>query len=82
MSRAQARGTGVAAALIADAEARLAERGYQTAWLRLRRDRRRASRTILRKCGWRRAGTFVSELETTAGIIPLEVWRYEKPLRI
>jgi ribosomal protein S18 acetylase RimI-like enzyme len=28
-----ARGSGVAAALIADAEARLAERGVQTAWL-------------------------------------------------
>jgi ribosomal protein S18 acetylase RimI-like enzyme len=76
---ARARGLGVAAALIADAEARLAERGYQTAWLACAIGNERAAR-FYEKCGWRRAGTFVSELETTAGIIPLEVWRYEKPL--
>jgi GNAT superfamily N-acetyltransferase len=77
---APARGSGVAAALIADAEARLAERGYETAWLACAIGNERAAR-FYEKCGWHRAGTFVSELETTGGIIPLEVWRYEKLLQ-
>jgi len=76
---AQARGSGVAAALIADAEARLAAGGVKTAWLACAIGNERAAR-FYEKCGWRRAGTFVSELETIDGIIPLEVWRYEKPL--
>jgi len=76
---AQARGSGVAAALMADAEARLAASGVKTAWLACAIGNERAAR-FYEKCGWRRAGTFVSELETTNGIIPLEVWRYEKPL--
>src|SRR5262245_36416978 len=76
---AAARGSGVAAALIADAEARIAARGYRTAWLACAIGNERAAR-FYEKCGWHRAGTFVSELETTAGVIPLEVWRYEKPL--
>jgi GNAT superfamily N-acetyltransferase len=76
---AESRGAGVAAVLIADAEARLSERGVETAWLACAIGNRRAAR-FYEKCGWHPAGTFVSQLETVDGIIPLEVWRYEKRL--
>ena len=77
---AQARGSGVAAALIADAEAGLAGRGFETAWLGCAIGNERAAR-FYEKCGWHRARTVVSDLETTNGIFRLEVWRYEKPLK-
>ena len=77
---AQSRGAGVAAALIADAEARLSARGVETAWLACAIGNDRAAR-FYEKCGWRRAGVVVSQLETPDGLFPLEVWRYEKPLR-
>jgi ribosomal protein S18 acetylase RimI-like enzyme len=76
---AQSRGSGVAAALIADAEARLAERGVETAWLACAIGNDRAAR-FYEKRGWRRAGTIVSQLNTPGGAFPLEVWRYEKSL--
>jgi ribosomal protein S18 acetylase RimI-like enzyme len=76
---AQSRGSGVAAALIADGEARLAESGVVTAWLDCAIGNERAAR-FYEKCGWRRTGIVVSELEIPNGILPLEVWRYEKPL--
>ena len=74
---AEARGSGAAAALIVDAERRLADRGVRTAWLACAIGNERAAR-FYEKCGWRRSGTIVSQLETEAGVIPLEVWRYEK----
>src|SRR5262249_22481368 len=77
---AAARGTGVAAALIVDAEARLAERGIENAWLGCAIGNERAAR-VYEKCGWHRGRTMVSDLETTSGIFRLEVWRYEKRLR-
>jgi GNAT superfamily N-acetyltransferase len=73
------RGAGVAAALIADAEARLAARGVKTAWLACAIGNDRAAR-FYEKSGWRRAGTIVDEVDTSAGPYALEVWRYEKPL--
>jgi GNAT superfamily N-acetyltransferase len=76
---AQSRGSGVAAALMADAEGRLAERGVDTAWLACAIGNERAAR-FYEKCGWRRAGTMVNELDTSSGKFPLEVWRYEKSL--
>lgn len=76
---AEARGKGVAAALIADAEARLAERGYKTAWLACAIGNERAAR-FYEKSGWRRVGNMINHLETTAGPLDLEVWRYEKSL--
>jgi len=76
---AEARGSGVAATLIADAERRLLDRGVATAWLACAIGNERAAR-FYEKCGWRRAGVIVSELDTPAGIIPLDVWRYEKTL--
>jgi GNAT superfamily N-acetyltransferase len=76
---AQSRGTGVAAALIADAEARLAASGVGTAWLACAIGNERAAR-FYEKCGWRRVGTMLNQLETSDGTFPLDVWRYEKPL--
>lgn len=74
---AEARGKGVAAALIADAEACLAESGYETAWLACAIGNERAAR-FYEKSGWRRVGTMINHLETTEGRLDLEVWRYEK----
>jgi len=77
---APSRGSGIAAALIADAEARLSERGVETAWLACAIGNERAAR-FYEKCGWHQAGTMVNDLETGNGMFPLEVWRYEKSLR-
>jgi GNAT superfamily N-acetyltransferase len=75
----EARGSGIAAALIADAEARLAERGVETAWVACAIGNHRAAR-FYEKSGWRLAGTVVDPAETSSGPFPLEVWRYEKRL--
>jgi GNAT superfamily N-acetyltransferase len=77
---AQSRGSGVAAALIADAEARLSATGAETAWLACAIGNERAAR-FYEKCGWHRAGTTMNQVETSNGTFPLEVWRYEKSLR-
>jgi ribosomal protein S18 acetylase RimI-like enzyme len=76
---AGSRGSGVAALLIADAEAHLAKKGVETAWLACAIGNERAAR-FYEKSGWRRAGTMINRLETPDGLFPLEVWRYEKPL--
>jgi GNAT superfamily N-acetyltransferase len=76
---AAARGSGVAGALIDDAEARLAGRGVATAWLACAIGNDRAAR-FYEKRGWHRAGTMVSQLDTPDGPFALEVWRYEKSL--
>ena len=77
---APARGSGAAASLLADAEARLSDDGVATAWLACAIGNERAAR-FYEKCGWRRAGTMVNRLETPNGEFSLEVWRYEKDLR-
>lgn len=74
---APARGGGVAASLLADAEARLAAAGIGTAWLACAIGNARAAR-FYEKHGWRRAATVVTPVETSDGPYPLEVWRYEK----
>ncbi len=76
---AQARGSGVAAALIVDAEARLGGGGGGTAWLACAIGNDRAAR-FYEKCGWHRAGIVIEHLEVANGTFPLEVWRYEKSL--
>lgn len=76
---AQSRGTGAAAALVEDAEARLAERGVEKAWLACAIGNERAAR-FYEKSGWRRVGNRIGVLETAAGPFRLEVWRYEKVL--
>jgi ribosomal protein S18 acetylase RimI-like enzyme len=75
----EARGSGAAAALIADAERRLAEDGVEVAWLACAIGNERAGR-FYEKCGWRRVGTMINPLDTPEGVLPLEVWRYEKRL--
>jgi GNAT superfamily N-acetyltransferase len=74
-----ARGTGIAARLIADVEQRLARDGVGTAWLACAIGNDRAAR-FYEKCGWRRVGNMVNRLETPEGPFPLETWRYEKRL--
>src|SRR5262245_14097234 len=76
---AEARGAGVAAALMDDAEAVLAARGVATGWLACAIGNHRAAR-FYEKHGWRRVGTVTYEAETIAGPFPLENWRYEKVL--
>jgi GNAT superfamily N-acetyltransferase len=76
---AHSRGSGAAAALIGDAEARLSENGVETAWLACAIGNDRAAR-FYEKCGWHLAGTMVNHLDTPEGRFLLEVWRYEKPL--
>jgi len=75
----EARGSGVAAALIANAEARLTKRGVETTWLACAIGNHRAAR-FYEKNGWHRAGTFVIPSETSNGPFPVEQWRYEKRL--
>jgi ribosomal protein S18 acetylase RimI-like enzyme len=76
---AEARGKGVAAALINDAESRFAENGIQTAWLACAIGNDRAAR-FYEKSGWHRTGNMINRLETPEGEFLLEVWRYEKSL--
>jgi uncharacterized protein (DUF924 family)/GNAT superfamily N-acetyltransferase len=78
---ARARGSGVAAALIADAEARVAAKGIQTAWLTCAIGNDRAAR-FYEKCGWHRTGTVTEELDTPEGTLRMDVWRYEKRLAV
>lgn len=78
---ASSRGTGVAQALIADAEERLAAAGVATAWLACAIGNTRAAR-FYEKCGWTRAGIVASAVETPEGSLRLEMWRYEKRLAI
>jgi ribosomal protein S18 acetylase RimI-like enzyme len=76
---APSRGSGVATALIADAEARLADSGVRTAWLACAIGNERAAR-FYQKRGWHRVGTMINLAETASGTFALEVWRYEKSL--
>ena len=76
---AEARGSGIAAALMGDAETRLAGRGVEVAWLACAVGNERAAR-FYEKSGWSRAGTVAYQPEGAGGQ-SLEVWRYEKRLR-
>jgi GNAT superfamily N-acetyltransferase len=74
---ATARGSGVAAALITDAEAQIANNGFETAWLACAIGNDRAAR-FYEKSGWRRVANMINHLEIPSGDFHLEVWRYEK----
>jgi ribosomal protein S18 acetylase RimI-like enzyme len=76
---AEARGSGAAHALMADAESRLAKAGVETAWLACAIGNSRAAR-FYEKSGWHRVGVVTYKAETSVGTFPLEVWRYEKNL--
>ena len=76
---AAARGTGVAAELLRDAEEQLRVRGHKTAWLACAIGNDRAAK-FYAKHGWRQVGRETLELPVPDGIFPLEVWRYEKTL--
>ena len=75
----EARGSGAAATLTADAEDRLAARGVETAWLACAIGNDRAAR-FYEKCGWRRVGTVAYQPDAADGAA-LDVWRYEKRMR-
>ncbi|MFZ0270140.1 GNAT family N-acetyltransferase [Caulobacter sp.] len=75
----EARGTGAAAVLMADAETRLAQAGVTTAWLACAIGNARAAR-FYEKAGWTMARIENVPTETSEGLFPLEVWRYEKRL--
>ena len=76
---AKARGTGVAVALIDEAEARVAARGAEAIWLTCAIGNERAAR-FYEKRGWHRAATILDRLEKPEGPFQLKVWRYEKYL--
>lgn len=76
---AEARGTGIASALIADGEQRIADVGIQVAWLACAIGNERAAK-FYEKSGWHRTGVVTSKLPTPDGMFALEVWRYEKDL--
>ena len=74
------RGTGVAAELLADAEARLIAAGVETAWLACALGNWRAAR-FYEKFGWQRAGSMIYDAEASNGTMPIKVWRFQKSLR-
>jgi len=76
---ASARGTGVAALLLADGEARIRSNGFQRAWLACAIGNERAAR-FYEKNGWNRVGDEMISLETSGGKFPLKIWRYEKEI--
>jgi ribosomal protein S18 acetylase RimI-like enzyme len=76
----EVRGKGVAAVLLADAEARMRAAGVETAWLACAIGNARAL-AFYEKHDWRRVGRMISRLTTPDGVFPLEAWRHEKRLR-
>lgn len=76
----EGRGTGVAAALMADAESRLKDLGCQTAHLDCLIENETAKR-FYRRCGWVEAGVQVAQLDTLDGPFELSCLRFIKDLR-
>jgi GNAT superfamily N-acetyltransferase len=76
-----ARGSNVAPALMRAAEAELARRGHTAVWLACGVGNDRAAR-FYDKSGWRNARTMTNVLETQDGTFEIEVWRYEKDVRV
>lgn len=75
----EARGSGVAALLMRDAEQQFTTKGTSIAWLACAIGNDRAAR-FYEKCGWHRAATITYQAETSAGPFPIENWRYQKKL--
>lgn len=76
---AVARGTGVAALLLSDGEARIRAKGFRSAWLACAIGNQRAAR-FYEKYGWQRQDNKVIPLDTPEGVFHLEVWYYTKDL--
>ncbi|OWY63000.1 GNAT family N-acetyltransferase [cyanobacterium TDX16] len=76
---AAARGSGVAAALLDEAERRVRAAGHQAAWLAVVAGNARARRFYAR-CGWWDAGAFDYEAAGPDGPIVVPSHRYEKRL--
>ena len=74
-----ARGAGVANILIADAERRIADAGYESAWLAVVSGNVRARRFYERN-GWVDSGSFDYEAKDGARVIPVPCERYVKAL--
>ena len=79
LTSSAARGQGVAQALIADGEARIAAAGHKMAWLDVVKENDRAIR-FYEKCGWRKRGIEVTPLDTLDQPFSLEVLIMEKLL--
>ena len=73
------RGSGLAAHLLSDGEARVAAAGHAEAWLAVVAGNGRARRFYERQ-GWSDAGPLDYQAETAAGPVPVPVRRYVKPL--
>jgi GNAT superfamily N-acetyltransferase len=78
---AEARGQGVAQALMADAEARFLARGIARPWLACAIGNERAAR-FYRKAGWTMTGVECVPADTAEGPFPLDVWRFERALGV
>ncbi|MCO4842156.1 MAG: GNAT family N-acetyltransferase [Yoonia sp.] len=76
---ANAQGTGLALALMQDAESILRSNGIKTGWLACSIGNDRAA-AFYRKAGWGDAGSETLDLDTSTGTFPLTVWRFEKTL--
>ncbi len=74
-----ARGTGAASVLMRDTEDHMTAQAIPSAWLACAVGNTRAAR-FYEKCGWSRTATVVIESETSVGLFPIHVWRYEKRL--
>lgn len=77
---APARGTGLAAQIMAEAEAELTRRGHPTAHLFCAVGNDRAAR-FYEKMGWQRTATLEHMVGEGDVSVPVKVWRYEKALR-
>ena len=75
----EARGTGVAQALIADAEVRVAAAGYDLIWLDVVAQNERAIR-FYEKSGWRRRGEEIVALDTLDEPFELKALIMEKAI--
>ncbi|QQA44128.1 GNAT family N-acetyltransferase [Pelagovum pacificum] len=76
---AGARGTGAAAALIADGEARIAAAGHREAMLDVVEQNARARR-FYERCGWQVRGRELRTVDTSAGGFEMELVVMVKPL--
>lgn len=76
-----ARGSGVADALMDAAEGELARRGVATPWLACGIGNDRAAR-FYEKRGWVIARGQPNRLETPEGVFEIEVWRFEKRMKL